>query len=213
MTVPFSDYFLNTFIAPDLSNLGDPHPPDLSNIDVRWLNKFALGSVFVRGVKEPQRSLVVHLLRRVQGAIEEYRDACAALMEYTSVPGSSGVISPYFRALRHFEMCIAQAYQSYLAVRAFVKEDAFARGDGSPIARLLELYNVSKHADERIEKGQIPGKGGSLAVWLAADGLKSIHTNLSYEELATLLTEFSEAATLVLKIIFPPKDDPALAIV
>ena len=139
----------------------------------------------------------MHLFRRAEGAIEAYREACAAL---PSISANAGTISPYFRALRQFELCIAQAYQCCLVVQKIIGKELFIVGDHSPMDRLRALYNTSKHADEKIERGKL-AKAGNLPIWLTTDGLQSAAVNLSYEEFAAILTNLSGFCCRALEVI------------
>ena len=66
--------------------------------------------------------------------------------------------------------------------------------------RLNQLYNISKHADERIKGGELP-PAGSLPIWLASDGLQSKKVSLSYGELASILTDLSALCCKALDVI------------
>jgi len=131
--VRLSDYFLNQFVAPNLTRLGNPAPPDLADLESAWVNRFILTSALITVVKEPFRTYFMHLFRRGEGAIEEYREACAALRTFVSSDSNAGVISPYFRSLRHFEACVSQAYQGYLIFRKLNGVNYFTAGDQSPL--------------------------------------------------------------------------------
>jgi hypothetical protein len=72
-----------------------------------------LNDVFVFGASLPAktRAYVFNFLRRAEGASSAYRVARIALIEYLETPRN--VLSPYFRALLNFEVCISQCYQGY----------------------------------------------------------------------------------------------------
>ena len=62
-----------------------------------------------------------------------------------------------------------------------------------PEKRLNDLYTESKHAESRIENGQMP-KTGPLPVWLDNAGLRSTDAKLSFAEMAHVLTQLGEWA-------------------
>jgi hypothetical protein len=69
----------------------------------------------------------------------------------------------------------------------------FDKSDGSKEQRLNEIYNTSKHMDERIDKGQMPAEATS-AVWITNSGLECGDATLSFVELEELLAWLRSAA-------------------
>ena len=96
----------------------------LTDADVGWLccrqprsatqptcSKIILNTVFRFQISGQPRAYIFNFLRRAEGASLAYREARKALIEYVSTP--ENVISPYFKALLFFEVCISQCYQGY----------------------------------------------------------------------------------------------------
>ena len=172
-----------------------PSPPDLSGLRTSWLNQFILVSSLMVNVKEPYRSYLVYFFRRIEASIEAYKQASLSLQEYGSTPRK--VISSYFRALSHFETCLAFTYHAYLISEKLNGSPLSKAGDGSPYDRLRRLYNDTKHSDERIEDGDFSA-AGSLPVWLSETGLESAKgTSVTLEEFAEFLRELANLATKI----------------
>ena len=105
-----SNYLLDNYVAHKLSLLtecGAREIPTYAN----WLNVFILNSVFIFRLPPKTRAYVFNFLRRAEGALSAYREARKALIEYLETPRN--VLSPYFRALLNFEVCISQCRQGY----------------------------------------------------------------------------------------------------
>jgi hypothetical protein len=67
------------------------------------------------------------------------------------------------------------------------------KDDGSVIQRLNLLYNRTKHLETAINSGQLP-PDGTLPVWLTNDGLQAVDAELTFTELAGILTDLAKWA-------------------
>jgi hypothetical protein len=114
-----------------------------------------------------------------------------ALIEYLETPRN--VLSPYFRALLNFEVCISQCYQGYELLATASGEKFFERNDKSEAERLHSLYVDSKHMDEMIDGGKIPTEA-TAALWITNHGLESSRAILSFDELAEMLLNMGRLA-------------------
>jgi len=137
------------------------------------------------------RAYVFNFLRRAEGASAAYREARAALIEYITTPPN--VLSPYFRALLNFEVCISQCYQGYELLAMASGEKFFEPNDGSEAERLQILYVDSKHMDQMIDGGKIPSEA-TAAVRITNRGLESSRAALSFEELLEMLLNMGRLA-------------------
>ena len=185
-----SRYLLDNFVAHKLSLLkecGAPELPETRN----WLNVFILNSVFKVQLEAKPRAYVFNFLRRAEGALSAYRVARVALVEYLTTPPN--VLSPYFRALLNFEVCISQCYQGYELLATATRQKLFERNDGSDAERLQMLYVDSKHMDQMIDGGKIPTEA-TAAVWITNRGLESSRASLSFEELLQMLLKMARFA-------------------
>ena len=194
-----TDSALDDFIAPELSKLGRPELPSLSALDQdasNWLSEFLLNH-FLRYKLEPrERQFRFALIRRSAAAIAEFELGRTALEEY--VRGTSRqLVSPYFRALRHFEAAAAGTYQalslgSSLIAPARPLFDKKKDGD-TDFARLERVYVHSKHADELFDSKQV-NRDLTLTVWLTNEGLKCAQAVVTYLELTDMLTMLGRVA-------------------
>jgi len=105
-----SNELLDNYVAHKLSELTECGAVELE-VDSSWLNNFILNNIFRFGVQPKARAYLFSFLRRTEGATTAYQLACTALTEYIRTPRN--VVSPYFRALTQFEICISQLYQGY----------------------------------------------------------------------------------------------------
>jgi len=146
-----SGYFLDKFVAHKMSELTECGAPELS-MESSWLNDFILSS-FSRNHPPDRRAHPFEFIRRTEGAFSTYREARAALIEYIEA-ASSSVISPYFRALLYFELCLSQCWQGCDLIKGVIKitegkekakEILFKEGDNTDMERLYEIYTDSRH--------------------------------------------------------------------
>jgi hypothetical protein len=185
-----SNYLLDTFVAHKLSLLKECGAAELPD-GPKWLNAFILSSVFRVRLEPKTRAYVFNFLRRAEGASSAYREARAALVEYVTSPPN--VVSPYFRALLNFEVCISQCYQGYQLLATASGKKFFERNDGSEAERLQMLYVDSKHMDKMIDGGKLPTEA-TAAVWITNQGLESTRAALSFKELVEILVNMGSLA-------------------
>jgi predicted RNA-binding Zn-ribbon protein involved in translation (DUF1610 family) len=178
-----SNYLLDNYIAHKLSELTQCHAPELKD-DAQWLNNFILNSVFRVQLPPKTRAYVFNFLRRTEGASFAYRAALVEIHEYLNTPRST--ISPYFRALSHIEICIAQCYQGYELLGSAFGESIYTQGDGSPEERLQIVYVDSKHMDRMIAGEKLPEKA-TAGVWITNTGIESARGALTFVELHGIL--------------------------
>jgi hypothetical protein len=183
-----TDCSLDNFVAHKISSLTACGAPELA-IESGWLNTFILNSM-IRGLDGERRAYAFNLIRLTEGAFSAYRDARLALSEYVSTPRNT--ISPYFRSLLYFEVCLSQFRQGSDLIRAALKEASgaaaepklFETGDDSVMDRIYRVHDDFKHMEQRIEQRSIP-KDATSAVWITNEGLESARcpSGLSFIEL------------------------------
>ena len=200
-----SNYVLDNFVAPKLSLLNACGAAELPT-KASWLNTFILTSVFRVSLPAKTRAYLFNFLRRAEGASSAYREARTALIEYVATPRN--VLSPYFRALLNFEVCISQCYQGYELLAMASKEKLFEPNDASEAKRLQNLYVDSKHMDRMIDGGEIPTEV-TAAVWITNRGLESSRAALSFDELFEMLLSMDRLAEQ-LATLESPTPNPAL---
>jgi len=185
-----SNYLLDNYIAHKLSELTQCHAPELKD-DAKWLNTFILNSVFRVQLPAKTRAYVFNFLRRTEGATSAYRAALSQIHEYLNTPRN--VISPYFRALSHIEICIAQCYQGYELLARASGESIYTQGDGSPEERLQIVYVDSKHMDHMIAGDKLPEEA-TAGIWITNTGIASARGALTFAELHGILCNMRSLA-------------------
>jgi hypothetical protein len=193
-----SDYMLDKFVAHKLSSLTACGAPELAG-DNMWLGLFVLNNVFIAALAPKPRAYAFNFLRRAEAAFASYRSARSELIEYIRTPRN--VLSPYFKALLNFEVCIAQTYQALELLATAGRKNVFDRKDGSKEERLHRLYIQSKHMDQMIDGGQIPTEA-TAALWITDQGLECKGGALLFEELLSLLSWIAEVADGISKYDF-----------
>src|SRR5688572_9939357 len=173
MQMKLSDFARDTYVAPKMSELTTCGAPPLSEWQVRArgsLADFIITSMLRVSFQESDRQYLFNVVRRVEGAIEEYENARNHLLAHVAAQDPNAV-SHYVLALMHFENCISQIAQANMLVARWTGNKIFEAGDGSPHHRLNFLYNRSKHIYAAINSGQLPS-GGTVPLWITNDGLE-----------------------------------------
>jgi hypothetical protein len=186
--MPFSDYFKDKYVAPEISAFTEASIPDLSEMGKPWLLSFMLNSGLVVQLDDPVRRTLYNFLRRAEGAFREYVSARAMTMAYLANPNPDAV-SGYIAAIGYWESLLSQAYQAWCLL-ARGEPVLFRPNDGSPMQRLNLLYGRTKHAEKAITAEQLPPEG-TLPVWLKNDGLHSVDSALTFDEIAEMLEELA----------------------
>jgi len=186
--MPFSDNLLNKLVAPGISELKRGSVPDLMSRFphcTHWVEIFLLNAFIGATLVGTTRAVVLNFLRRVENAFLEYTEARRNLNAYTR--GSRQAVSKYFSAVLHFEHSIAMTYQASMLMRDFYPgQKFFEKGDQSPLQRLNELYNHTKHVDSILASGQL-SDGYSIPLWISNTGLHCSVCSLTFAELADIL--------------------------
>jgi predicted RNA-binding Zn-ribbon protein involved in translation (DUF1610 family) len=198
-----TNYLLDNFVAHKLSLLTECGVRELPT-EANWLGAFILTTVFTATLPAKNRVYVFNFLRRAEGAFSAYREARSALIEYLATPRN--VLSPYFRDLLNFEVCIAQCYQGYELLATGSGEKLFERNDRSDGERLHYLYVDSKHMDRMIDGGKLPTEA-TVAVWITNHGLESNRAALSFDELFEMLIHMGRLAEQLSTLTAGPVDD------
>jgi hypothetical protein len=185
-----SNYLLDNFVAHKLSLLTECGAPELS-ANPNWIGHFVLTSVFITKLPPKQRAFVFNFLRRAEGAFFAYGAARSALIEYLQTPRN--VLSPYFKALLNFEVCIAQCYQGLELLATASGQQVFQKKETSDGERLHKLYIVSKHMDKMIDGGKLPNEA-TAAIWITNVGLESERAKVTFDELFEDLCQMGQLA-------------------
>lgn len=199
-----TNYSLDNFVAHKLSELTRCDATELTE-ESKWLNTFILRTIFHFNLSPKTRAFLFNFLRRAEGASAAYRDARGFLIEHLATPAN--VITPYFRALTQFEVCISQCYQGYELLSRASGHDLYKPGDGSPEEKLQVAYVDSKHMDRMIAGDKLPPPATS-GIWITNTGLESSRGLLPFQELHDLLIGMHALAEK-LCTMEPPARPPA----
>jgi hypothetical protein len=197
-----SNYFLDQFVAHKLSSLTECGVPELS-MGSAWLNDFILNSAFRMTLPAEKRAYAFNIIRRTEGAFSAYREARLALIEYVTTPRNT--VSPYFRSLSNFEVCISQFWQCCeIVMRAAAPIKLFKSGDNSDTERLYNLYIDAKHMDGVIHRGELPA-AATTGLWITNQGLESTKapSGVSFTELVENLISMGELAGKLSQLELP----------
>lgn len=178
-----TNYLLDHFIAHRLSELTACGAGELSD-EPKWLNTFILKTVFHYAIPAKTRAHLFNFLRRSEAASTAYREARRNLLEHLATPRN--VISPYFRALTQFEVCISQCYQGYELLAHALGQKVYEAGSGTAEEKLQVVYVDSKHMDRMIDGDKLPDTATS-GIWITNEGLESSRGAVSFAELQELL--------------------------
>lgn len=178
-----TNYLLDNYIAHKLGVLTSCGAIELAE-EAKWLNTFILRTIFHFNLPPQTRAYLFNFLRRAEGASTAYREGRRQLLEHLASPRN--VVSPYFRALTQFEICIAQCYQGYELLARASGQKLYEPGDGTPEEKLQIAYVDSKHMDQMIHGKKLPPTATS-GVWITDDGIESSRGLLPFQELHALL--------------------------
>jgi hypothetical protein len=180
--------FKDKFVAPEISSFTEASISDLSGLQERWLVSFILNSSLVVQLDDATRRTIYNFLRQAEAAFREYSSARQMTLAHLANPNPDAV-SEYIIAIGHWEVFLSHAYQAWCLL-ARGQKILFTPGDGSTMQRLNLLYNRTKHAESAITAEQLP-PDGTLPVWLRNDGLHSVESSLTFEEIAEMLEDLA----------------------
>ena len=145
-----------------------------------WLSNFGLAVIFNDFPPSELRPLVINFIRRVHAAFLEYDLARQEVLKLAQ--DGNGRWSPYFAALTHFEVTIAQLYLALDSIRKHTTHKFFDKGDGSFEECLNLIYNTSKHQLADTE----------LPVWFTNCGIACKDAVLTFEEIEDFMSTMAE---------------------
>jgi hypothetical protein len=200
--MPFTNIFYQSHVAQGWSDLTEirtnPIGPNYSN-SKNWLTQFLLNTTFSAPMAANQRALEFAILRRAEGAAEDFDGAWSCLHEFLS----ERTCSRYFRALRKLETVIAQVYQAFEFIRIATSKRFFEPNDNTHYERLGKIYNIGRHGRPL----NLPD-GHMQLVWITNEGINIDGSRLSFDELRELVAELAEAANKIASG-FPQPQGPA----
>lgn len=180
--MPLTEDALDKFVAPKLSELTKCAAKSLPETG-ELLSAVILNDFVHRRVGTGEsHTMVFNLVRRLDQATFEYEQGRADLRaKVQQLPFNQ--IGLYFRALAHFEQCLASLYQFAMfwgAIRPNHK--MYNKHDGSLLDRINKIYNISHHMDNKISSGEVP-TDVTTPVWLLNEGIACKGVMVTFEEL------------------------------
>jgi hypothetical protein len=185
-----SPYLLDNYFAHKLSELTECGAEELIDQE-KWLNTFILKSIVHFNLQPNIKAYLFNFLRRTEGANAAYRDARRMLQEHLATPRMT--VSPYFKSLTHFEICIAQCYQGYELLASAMGGEVYVPGSATVEERLQIVYVDSKHMDRMIHGEKLPVTATS-GIWITNTGLESSRGSITFKELHGLLSQMHNLA-------------------
>jgi hypothetical protein len=194
----FSNYFLDEFVAPGLSEFTVAKIPDLRAAFPQaphWLANHILNSAFRARFKHGIRQLIIGYLRHSSSSFDAYhraREITVMFIQGRSI--GEQPISLYFSAVDAWETFILQSGMVIDLFRHLNDgKGAFNKNDGSPEQRLYTIANQIKHTASCIASGQCTEKD-ILPLWLRNNRLESFGLSVTFNEAAQVLTGVSKLA-------------------
>jgi hypothetical protein len=187
--MPLSSYALEMFGSQEISKLTACSPTSIATEFPErstWLNQFVLRRIFHNHVPDERAALAFAILRRAESAVDEWELACDA------VGRGVRTVSGYFKALRHFESCVAALWQGVNFGREALGTSVFQKGDGSSYERLNYIYNKSRHFDP----DGLPS-GDLHPVWIANGGLSTREQSITFDELREIVGRVARIANTI----------------
>lgn len=210
-----SNYALDYFIAPKLSQLTICNAPDISKSKYaisaeHYIKNFILNSIFHGRLENPTYAYLFNFLRRTQAAVSEYRLAREKLKTYIDTLGEQR-ITLYLSSLSNFEMFLGHSAQSAELLIKFLREETQFSDIKILItkyAKLKRFYEFSKHAELQISNKAYP-QNGTVTVWVTNSGLEIERNQKSEEfnwlEIADTLDTLNELAIIIEKLPYEKK--------
>ncbi|WP_415405667.1 hypothetical protein ACLHDG_07830 [Sulfurovum sp. CS9] len=189
-----TNFSLENFIGRDLIEVTKCNAPDISDINQKWLPTFCLNSTFKVHFKEPIHQMILSYLRKTETSFLEYTLAREALNKYVST--DNNMITPYFHALSHFEICISYAWQALEIIMDLSGEKLFTPNDGSDAEKHSNIHNICKHLNKELRRNDFPIEHTG-PVWLSNDGLESKDVSFSFEKMKELMESLANYAELL----------------
>jgi hypothetical protein len=201
MAISYNTDLLNRYLAPGISEFTTCDAPDIAAAHPEaphWLANHFLNAVFRGTFKNKYRQYAVNQIFRAQVAFADYHEARNLTAEFLARGKPDNPASHvYFRAVARWESCLLNL-QIFIDVMNKMKMDlndkaVFIDDDGTPEQRAYVMANSVKHwgsdifASRHAEEDTVP-------LWLTNSGLRTRLHEITYRELANLVSEVATAA-------------------
>jgi hypothetical protein len=201
MSISINTDSINRLLAPGLSEFTACDAPDLMSAHpqaTHWLANHFLNTLFGPNFKGRFRQYVLNQLFRAEVAFRDYHEARDLCLEFFEAGRPEyPTIRTYFRAVSRWESCLLNI-QVFVDVANKMKlavgdEPVFLAGKDSREERAYELANAIKHWGGHVAS-QKHDESLTIPMWLTNHGLKSQKYQISFAELAALVSEIAIVA-------------------
>lgn len=201
MAITYNTDLINRFIAPGISEFTSCDAPDIADAHPEaehWLANHFLNSVFRKSFSGRTRQFALNQIFRAQIAFREYHEARELTLQYLAkgTPHNPSTRA-YFQSIARWESCLFNV-QIFIDVMNKMKQDfkdepVFIKGEGTVEQRAYEMANTIKHWGSDIATNR-HADGDTIPLWLTNSGFESRLHQLSYVELAKLVSEVAAVA-------------------
>ncbi|WP_428484601.1 hypothetical protein [Rhodopila sp.] len=198
----FSDYVMNGFGAPHLSELTECGALEIDE-PKNYLGSLVLNNLFTVRYPDPMKRLTVMFGRRSDDAVRQHRAGWELLLSYIQrLPQGNDHFLVALRAVTHFEHCIGSTCQADALFRRLIDlvdgRDPSEPPDSRDRERRLRLiWNRAKHFDEDLKSPNIVAEDITAPVWLTNTGISAERATVTWIELHSVLTAQQEALKYV----------------
>lgn len=157
-----------------------------------------LNSVLRGSFNNKYRQYALNLIFRAQTAFAEYHDARSVTLEFLGKGRPDYPASrTYFGAIARWEACFLNA-QIFIDILNKLRKElndqpVFKEGDGTPEQRAYEMANTVKHWGADILANR-HSESDTIPLWITNLGLRTRLHQITYIELAGLISEMSTIA-------------------
>lgn len=195
--IQYSNTILERLVAPEIQRFTAAEIPDLVDRfpeSKHWVSNHFLNALFNGEFKAPFRLYVKNFLHRVQSLFHFYGEARLGTLRYFehTQPGNPA-ISSYLHAITYWDSTLLSLGISLNLFYKMNNEAVFKKNDGSQEQRSYELHNLVKHHATKIADGLVSDET-SLPFWLVNSGLRSKTVEVTFLELADIISNLGELA-------------------
>lgn len=201
MAITDNPKLLDRHLAPGISSLVTCDAPDISDDHPEaphWLANNFLNSMFRGTYKNKFRQYAANQIYRAQVAFADYHEARTSTLHFLQAGNPHNpAIRAYFKAVSRWESCLLNL-QIFIDVMNRMKKDlgdepVFKGNDGTAVQRAYGIANVIKHFGSDIAAGRHDERD-TVPLWLTNTGFSTRVCELTYQELAKLVSEVAMAA-------------------
>jgi hypothetical protein len=202
MATTFNAEMLNRLYAPGIATFTACDAPDITGQHPQaphWLANHFLNSLLRSEYKNKYRQFAINQIYRAQTAFADYHEARNLTQEFLAKGNPNNPSSrSYFHSVARWESCLLNLH-IFIDVMNKMKRDTgdeavFKEGDGTPEQRAYSMANTVKHWGADILAGRHE-EADTVPLWLTNLGLNTRSNEITYAELAALVSQIAEVAS------------------